>query len=145
MISPVLPQHIVDKMSESDRKQLGKAGRTTQEINTKIKDRAEKDLHKEIINYLRLSRIPFSHARMDRKSNMTAGWPDFSFCFLGYFVAWEAKTGTKLSKEQLDIRSQIERHGGEYRVITDLSQATAHIQEMRAADLADFNKHLKTL
>jgi hypothetical protein len=88
---------------------------------------SEKQLHQQLVKLLNAYAVPHCRARMDRRATMTVGWPDFSFPFRGRFVGWEAKTGTKLSKEQAAIREGIERHGGAYKVITNLGEAQEHL------------------
>jgi hypothetical protein len=121
---------MIDKMRPEDRAHLGKAGRTSEEIAKVVKDRAEKDLHRDIVRYLNVLGIPFCHARMDRRSSMTPGWPDFTFPYKGRFVAWEAKTGTRLSPDQNRIMAQILKAGGEFKVITELGEAKEHLREL---------------
>lgn len=91
----------------------------------------EKELHRQLSDLLRSMGVPFGHARMDKRSTLAVGYPDFTFPFGGKFVAWEAKVGkNKLSPEQEAFRRQIEICGGVYRVITNLDEALAHIQSM---------------
>ena len=130
----ILPQHVIDKMDPRDRESLGKAGRTTQEITKSIQDREEKELHKDIERFLNILGITFCHARMDKKSGITVGWPDFSFPYRGRFIAWEAKTKTTLSPEQNAVKASLERQGAAYRVITDIAQAKDHLREIDAVE-----------
>jgi hypothetical protein len=126
----ILPPHILEKMDAKDRASLGKAGRLQSEIDEKIKERAEKDLHHDISRFLNLLGIVFCHARMDKKSGITVGWPDYAFPYKGLFVAWEAKTGTKLSHDQLSVKHRIVLQGGHYRVITHLGECKDHLREI---------------
>lgn len=126
----MIPQHIVNLMDPKDRELLGKAGRTTEEVHEEVKRRLERDLHKQLCSFLNLLNIPFCHARMDRKSSITVGWPDFSFAFKGRFVAWEAKTMSTLSPEQNSIKTALEKHGALYKVITRLFDAQEHLRSI---------------
>jgi hypothetical protein len=127
----LLPQHVVNLMDPKDRARLGPAGLTSGELHTKLERRAEKELHRDLVRYLNWLGIPFCHARMDRKSSIAIGYPDFTFPYLGKFVAWEAKTATgKLSPEQEKTRLAIEGQHGEYRVIRHLGGAAEHLREI---------------
>ena len=91
----------------------------------------EKDLHRQIIGLLDVHRIPFARARMDKRSTLAVGYPDFSFPFRGCFVAWEVKVGKNgLTPEQEVYATNIERHGGEYRVIRNIGDAERHLREV---------------
>lgn len=91
----------------------------------------EKELHGQIVKLLREMRIPYANARMDRRSTLAVGYPDFTFPHRGRFVAWEAKVGTnKLTPEQEAYRDQIEAHGGSYRVIRTLQDAAGHLLQL---------------
>lgn len=128
----VIPQNIIDRMRPEDRAHLGKAGRTTTELVQADRQRREKELHHDIVRYLNILGIPFCHARMDKKSGITVGWPDFSFPYKGVFVAWEAKTITSLSPAQFSVRDAILKHGGQYKVIRELSEAKNHLRAIDA-------------
>ncbi len=133
MNSPVLPQKFIDLMSPADRARLGKAGRTSVEIYRQIEEQSEKDLHKDIVRYLNVLGVPFAHARMDKKSSIAVGYPDFSFPYRGRFVAWEAKVrGRPLDADQQRTREHIEKHGGMYAVIRQLEDAKNHLREIDA-------------
>lgn len=91
----------------------------------------EKDLHRQIIRLLDAYGIPFARARMDKRSTLAVGYPDFSFPFRGCFVAWEVKVGkNQLTPEQEVYATSIERHGGHYRVIRDIGDAERHLREV---------------
>lgn len=127
----VLPQKLIDLMSPKDRATLGKAGRTSVEIYRQIEEQSEKDLHRDIIRYLNVLGLPFAHARMDKKSSIAVGYPDFSFPYRGRFVAWEAKVrGRPLDADQQRTREMIEKHGGQFAVIRGLEDAKNHLREI---------------
>ena len=91
----------------------------------------EKDLHREIMQLLDAHLIPYARARMDKRSTLAVGYPDFSFPFRGCFVAWEVKVGKNhLTPEQEMYATSIERHGGCYRVIRTLGDAERHLREV---------------
>lgn len=131
----ILPQKFIDIMSPADRARLGKAGRTTTEIVREVEERSEKDLHKDIVRYLNVLGVPFAHARMDKKSSIAVGFPDFSFPYKGRFVGWEAKVkGKGLTSEQQATRELIERNGGRFAVIRFLEDAKNHLRSIDAED-----------
>jgi len=133
MNPPVLPQRIIDIMDPKDRAALGPAGRTSAEILRVVEDRSEKELHRDIVRYLNVFGLPFCHARMDKRSSIAEGYPDFSFPYRGRFVAWEAKTATgKLSHAQQVTREMVERNGGFFKVIRELEDAKNHLREIDA-------------
>jgi hypothetical protein len=122
-------------MSPADRMRLGKAGRTTTEIVRQIEEQSEKDLHKDIVRYLNILGVPFAHARMDKRSSIAVGYPDFSFPYKGRFVGWEAKVkGKGLTSEQQATRDLIERNGGRFAVIRLLEDAKNHLRSIDAED-----------
>jgi hypothetical protein len=135
MNPPVLPQKFIDLMSPADRARLGKAGRTTAEIVREVEEQSEKDLHKDIVRYLNVLGVPFAHARMDKRSSIAVGYPDFSFPYKGRFVGWEAKVkGKGLTSEQQATRELIERNGGRFAVIRLLEDAKNHLRAIDAED-----------
>ncbi len=92
---------------------------------------SEKELHQQLVKLLNAHMVPHCRARMDRKATIQVGWPDFTFPFRGCFVAWEVKVGKNaLSPEQEVCATNIERHGGCYRVIRDMETAERHLQEV---------------
>jgi hypothetical protein len=91
----------------------------------------EKELHGQIVKLLRAHRIPFGNARMDRRSTLAVGYPDFTFPFRGRFVAWEAKVGKNdLTPEQEAFRDMIVAQGGAYRVIRNFEDAQSHLYQL---------------
>ncbi len=89
----VIPNNILEKMSATDRKSLGRvAGMTADEAITKANHVAEVKTHREIENWLRMRSILFIHSRTDRKSTIAAGWPDFTAMYDGRVACVEIKT-----------------------------------------------------
>jgi hypothetical protein len=117
----VLPQHIIDKMSPKDRESL--KCKTTKELVAKSDIRLEKELHELVSGHLRSYGFPFVHARMDKKSTIAVGWPDFTVCVHGKFVCFELKTprGT-LSDEQIVYQQQIISGFGDYHVVRSFQE-----------------------
>jgi hypothetical protein len=110
-------------MTPETRKPLGKAGMLPEEVNKKIVDRLEKDLHSDVTRYLNLLDIPFVFSRTDKKSFLVPqGWSDLTLCYRGRFVAIELKTGSQLSTEQFTVRDRILRNQGKYLVARELEE-----------------------
>lgn len=118
-----LPDNVLKRMSPEDRKPLGKSGLTQAECQERIDDRSEKQLQRDIADYLRQRGIPFACSRMDKPTTSTIGWPDFTFPFGGKFWSLECKSKTgKLSTEQELCGSLILANGGEYKVVRSLTE-----------------------
>src|SRR5258706_12228832 len=90
--SKVLPESFLCRMEKADRAPMGQVGMTRPEIDAKVAAKREKEIQESIAQYLRMREIPFHRARMDRKTTGPVGWPDFTFCYCGRFVALEVKS-----------------------------------------------------
>lgn len=89
--SNMLPDALLKCMPKSARAELGKAGRTNDEIQAEQIVKSEREMQRLISSWLKLNSIPFVQARNDRKSTIKVGWPDFTFPINGRFVAVEVK------------------------------------------------------
>jgi len=87
------PENVLRHMSAEDRAKLGKAGMTADEANDAYEAGKEKELQSDIANLFRLRGIEFIAPPFNRKSQLPEGWPDFTFSYLGFACALEAKTG----------------------------------------------------
>jgi len=136
----VLPQNIVDRMSQEDRAAYAKtvgypnAGLTSNEAREKAIVKDEKELQKQVAGYLRMLGLWYAQSRMDRRTANTVGTPDFITVYKGQPVFWECKTpwAAKLRPEQAETRDAIIAQGGQWRLITALSEAQAHLREIDA-------------
>jgi hypothetical protein len=92
----------------------------------------ERELQRQIANWLRLHGIWFTQSRMDRRTSNTVGTPDFIFCYRGRFVAWEVKCpwSRALRPEQQKAADAIVAAGGEWRLVTSLVEAKGHLGGM---------------
>jgi len=129
-LTGILPQNIVNCMAPADRAALGQKTSTEARADAIAKD--EREIQKSIVGYLRLLNVPFYQSRMDRKTTMQKGTPDFLICRKGRFVAWEVKTPwcAVLRPEQAKERASILSEQGEWRLITSLAEAQAHLREI---------------
>ena len=111
MDSRFLPANMVRLISEKDRKALGI--QTGDERMKKWKVKSERDLQRQIVNYLKLRGIEVCWHRTDKKSAATIGWPDITFAVrVNGFpspCAYEVKFGSgTLSREQNDVLARMQ-------------------------------------
>lgn len=139
MSPPVLPDHILKRMSPEDRKSLGRAGMLASEAAAKCVDKSEKAMQAEIQAYCDLRGWPCFRARMDRKSTLPNGTPDFLICLpftrgvasIGLFVAVECKMkGNKPSREQEDHLRNIRGNHGETMVAYSSHEALQWLKQL---------------
>jgi hypothetical protein len=71
------------RMSPADRAWLGKAGVTAAEAQVSYDERSEKDLQKNMENYLRQRNLFFIRSRMDKRPTIRKGLPDFTIILPG--------------------------------------------------------------
>lgn len=135
--SVVLPQRVIDRMSERDRQEHAchvghpNAGLTSSEIGQKLTAQAERELQDQIRQYLSQKEILFICPPMFKRSELPLGWPDFSFCHRGTPVLWECKSLTgKLRESQKRIVGQLVRNGWRFRPIRSLIEARGHLREI---------------
>lgn len=136
-VSPVLPDHVLRLMSPADRAKLGPAGTLASEAQERWQKREERKMHDELGAFLRLKQIPHIHARMDQKSTIRAGWPDFTcmlrdrFCIPQHHarvVCVELKAvGGVLSQAQREVIAELERAGVPVLVATSSGEAIQFI------------------
>jgi len=132
-----LPQRLVDRLSEADRREYAlhvghpNAGLTSADLEHKRQGLAEKQLQNELRQYLSLKGILFICPPMFKKSMLPAGWPDFTFAHCGTPIVWEAKTLTgELRTNQELIVGQLVRCGWHFRLIRSLEDARRHLHEI---------------
>lgn len=131
----ILPENILRRMKPEDRASLGKSGMLAREAQDKFAANCEKQVHKQIENWLRLRGIFFIHSRTDKKTTNAVGTPDFVFAwnwerspFIDRTtpVAVEVKVnGNKLSDAQKAVRKQMIEDGWNYNVVDSLPQMLA--------------------
>ncbi len=105
-----LPDAMVRAMSKSDRKALGLS--TSKEALCAQQIRQEREMHNLFASWLRLNQVPFIHARMDKKSTIRKGWPDFTLVWHGHAFCLEFKLpGQPLEPEQLEVHRELRLTG----------------------------------
>lgn len=122
-------------MSKEDRSHMGRAGLTAVEADGKQAEKSERDVQKQIANWLRLKGIFFVWSRMDKKTTNYCGTPDFIFSYVEQYrvfecvrpmarpMAIEVKFGKgKLSEEQEKVMEQMKKNGWRYHVVHSLKE-----------------------
>lgn len=137
------PVNFLRRMSDKDRKALGKAGMLPEEACAVADARSERELQKNIAQLLGTHGIFYVRARMDKKTTTKKGVPDFLFAVQRRYTtltvdgrteitstpcAWEIKHGDgKLSDAQKDVREQLLKNGWEYAVIRTFADAVRNL------------------
>ena len=102
---------------------LGKLGATMPEISAEQAVKAEKEMHRQFEQWLRMKELPFGTSRMDRKSSYTVGWPDYTVCVNGRVVFLELKMpGQNLDPEQVIVCGALIAQGASVSVCSSLQQ-----------------------
>lgn len=128
----MLPESVLKCMSPEDRKARGKSGRTHEECRRQQADISEKEIHRQIDQWLRSKDIVFQHERMDGKTRGTVGWPDFTFVWITDWQRrhWELKAigcevkrpGENPTKEQEEIHNWMRKNGWTVLVVHSLQE-----------------------
>jgi hypothetical protein len=131
-----LPRELIEKIADPKiRRQLGLW--TPSEVLTANEVREEKELHIQVISLLYRNDIVYVHASMFKRSTLPAGYPDFSFVYLGIPVAWELKVGKNTTSiEQNKMISKLDENGWLVYILRSLTECQAcldRIREQKAA------------
>lgn len=115
----LLPAHMVRLISGEDRKKLGI--QTDGERMAKWKAKSERELQRQIVNYLKLRGIEVCWHRTDKKSAATIGWPDLTFAVKSNGfpmpIGIEVKYGAGvLSREQNDLHARLQANPNAWRI-----------------------------
>lgn len=129
-MSVFLPRNITACMSPADQRAI--LGRTPAETREKAIAKDERELQKQIANYLRLLGVWNIQSRMDRRTSNTLGTPDFVFPYKGNAVFFECKCSwsKSLRTEQAHARNEILKQGGIWKLITSLADAQECLREL---------------
>jgi hypothetical protein len=130
-----LPESFLSKLPIEERRKLGRAGLTYDEAIAKYAVNNERELQRDVSNYLNKKQIPFLRPRMDKKSTLQVGSPDFVACVTGKFVAIECKcraTGGKLTDQQKDAMGKILSNDGSYLVVYSIEELIRALSEIKA-------------
>lgn len=126
----LIPPNLLRLMSKADRESCGQGNELPEEIAVKIEARAEKELQREIAQYLRLQGIQFINPPMNKRSMLPEGWPDFSLAYKGKPIALECKTATgKLSREQAAMHLLLMADGWTVKTVRSLDEVRNLLKE----------------
>lgn len=124
----LIPDHILRRMDPKDRPK-GTAGMTAEEAGKAFAHKREKEAHDIYSGWLRQVGLFFIHSRMDRKSTVQNGTPDFAVFSNGKAIFIEFKQpGNVPSQDQIEVMEKI-RTGG----------TPVHVCQM-AADAIEFTR-----
>lgn len=128
--SNVLPDNFLRCMSRDDRKKLGKAGMTREEVIREQNVRRESELKKLVIEYIRLHDVHWIHdTRSDRPHTGPVGTPDLLFAYRAIPCAIELKYGKGTSSDaQKGAIDQMMRDGWETLVARNLDDVMAFLK-----------------
>lgn len=122
----VLPEAFLRCMSREDRARV-RAGMTAEEFFAAGQAKNEQTLQKQIVGLLRLKGIEPLVPSFGKKTRMTKGWPDITFCIeengngamypIRWACLWEIKYGNgKLSPEQEEMHERLGTFPNDWRV-----------------------------
>lgn len=102
-----LSNNILTKLDPETRKQLGQL--TAREATEKNDRDLERQMHVEVARELYRNRIYFIEARMDKRSTIKVGHPDFTCILKGYvfLIELKVKGGRPLSSDQLGVIDEL--------------------------------------
>lgn len=117
----------------AQRKVDGKPLLTREESLAKQEMKLEKELHNGVIALLQHRGVQLvGHARMDRKSTFTVGWPDITFAYRNHFILWELKLpGQHLSADQIKAHRQLVADGWEIAIIHSITEARNYLEQIK--------------
>lgn len=136
-----LPDNVLKRMSPADRKRLGKSGRTGDDCKRDQEHVSEREIHRQIEQWLNSKGIVYRHDRMDRKTTGTVGWPDFTFVWtegttvvnrMQWAIGVEVKVpGGKCSQEQLYCHALMGLNGWRVFVVHSLAEIIENLKGLR--------------
>lgn len=89
----------------------------------------EKEIHNGFIAYLRKNGLSYSHHRMDRKSGIAVGFPDFCLVHCNRALLIEVKTPKgKLSSAQDDMIAKLAKNGTVTRVCRSVEDCVRTVE-----------------
>lgn len=115
----LIPDNLVRLMDKKDRDQLGAVTNEEREVIQTAK--AEKELQREIRQYLNLLEIEHICPPMNKRSMLPSGWPDLTLCYKGTPICFEVKVGKNTPRpEQTDMHYRLRVNGWQVYVIRKL-------------------------
>lgn len=144
---PVLPDKLLKLVDKRDRHLV--KGKTFDEVMAMAKEKVERDIHDKIEGLLRRLDVVYVHSRMDRKTTIGVGLPDFMFSVVTDTMAhapWEIVRsvaievklpGEDLDEEQENVRAamQCRPNAWAYHVVYSYAEALAVVRDLGLIDL----------
>lgn len=130
----ILPDSFLRCMAKDERKSIGQ--KTSAECQEIVLAKREKEIHRNIENWLRQREIFYVHSRTDKRTTNAKGVPDFIFAWRlegpgepAKPTAVEVKVGPNiLTNEQIAVRDQMQGNGWRYHVVSSLPELMAYLQ-----------------
>lgn len=115
-------------LPDAERKKLGRAGMTGAEAIVRYSAAKERELQRQVHNWLFSKEVYFNSDRMDKRTSGKKGRADFRCCIRGKWLSLECKVGAgKLTPEQEDDAARLTRSGGIFTVVRSLEEAMAAV------------------
>lgn len=135
MDARLLPDYLVRLISPQDRLRLGL--KTKEEMTKKLEAKNERQLQRQIVDYLRLRNIEVVWHATHKKSTATKGTPDILFAVMSngfpMACAYEIKFGSGAeTREQSDmhVRMTTRPNAWRVRVIRNFIEVVDDLREM---------------
>jgi hypothetical protein len=117
-----IPENIRQCMPQEARKAMNAP--TSEEVGERVAVKLEKELHDQFQQWCAVNDIDFIHARMDQRSTIRKGHPDFTLLRDGRGCCIEFKRpGGKLSDDQTKVIWRLKLHGVPVEVFDDIAEA----------------------
>ena len=118
-----LPENIRRRIAPEQR--TTKHTQTMSDIEEKNRVKSEKELQRQIGQWLQMKGVKGGNPRMDKRTTLALGHPDFTFPWQpwgGRYVALEVKTDKgKQTEDQKQYEASIKENGGCYFLVRSLA------------------------
>lgn len=127
----IIPERLLKLMTPAERKRLGKAGRTMDDIEIERAAKSEAELQCQLRSLLALRGIVAMSPKCGKASGILPGWPDITFAYRGIPCVWEAKFGQNdLQDVQAQLKPRLEGNGWRYAVIRSVDEGRAFLNQI---------------
>jgi hypothetical protein len=126
----VRPSNILRWMRKQDAARYGNGGLPPEEAIKKSTYRTEIEEHKMFLDWCKLNGIPRVYSRLDRRSTIDVGWPDFSVFHGGLTIFFDFKVTTKLSRDQEITIGVLREVGFEVFLVNTAAEAISIAREV---------------
>src|SRR5690348_16200205 len=91
----------------------------------------ESQIHNQFVAWLRKHEIPYLRHRMDRKSGIQTGWPDFTVLWMSRVVCIEIKTSKgRVSNQQHRVIDFIRRTGNRVEICRSCEECVEAVKNI---------------